>query len=332
MAPEITTTIQMEEYLNLHSISHTSIDPLTAGGTNYSWMITAPDSSKSIVKHATPHLKILPHVSLPIERLEYEANAISTLSGLSLRSLTGDHIGVPTILHFNPKAHVLQIPNVGSRNLVEAFTSPELDMTLLGARIGKFLADLHSLPAELKVGNNQLVKLATQHCTQHLPRVLRERGYDDTVGARILDMLFDGQEDVSCQCHGDFLHSNIVVADSEGPSPKLTVIDWEWTRRGNGVLDVGLFAGEIWLMEYAHGKRGLLGAFLAAYVETRPLDSRDKLLAAARFAAHITYWATQVKWKEAEHSLDMSYRLLQKVLERDILWLRDSPIKRIFLD
>lgn len=58
-----------------------------------------------------------------------------------------------------------------------------------------------------------------------------------------------------------FLPANIVVGDSETPTPQLTVINWKWVRRGSGIFDVGLFAGEVWLAEFFHSWRDLVDCF-----------------------------------------------------------------------
>ncbi|KAF2497087.1 hypothetical protein BU16DRAFT_538205 [Lophium mytilinum] len=314
---DLTTTPKMEEYLRSKHIPFTSLEPLTAGGSNYSWRIIS--SVGSVVKHATPYLKINTAVRLPIERQKFEAEAISVLP------FHGD-IQVPRLLFYDNQAHVLQISDAGSRNLIEAFS--ELDLQTVGARIGQWLAQLHSTPVNI---DNQSVELSSMHLEQHLPGTLRASGHE-ALGEKILSFLFDGEENKSCQCHGDFLPSNIVVADEDTPTPtpQLTVIDWEWARRGNGAFDVGLFAGEVWMMEDFGRKGGLFDAFLAEYVKSRPLSLQDSLIVAARLGVHIIIWAKRGKWGPADVCYTVGVELLQKVLDRDLNWLGHSMVKVLF--
>lgn len=105
----------------------------------------------------------------------------------------------------------------------------------------------------------------------------------------MFERLFNGEERDFCQCHGILLPANIVVGDLETPTPQLAVIDWEWVRRGNGIFDVGLFAGEIWFVEFFRGWRDLVCSFLRSYLEERNLTVEDRIKVAGRFAMHIIY-------------------------------------------
>ena len=52
----------------------------------------------------------------------------------------------------------------------------------------------------------------------------------------------------------------------EGEGTVLSVVDWEITRRGIGATDVAQFAAEAYLLDRFCGGKGLLGAFVEAYV------------------------------------------------------------------
>lgn len=322
---EITATSQMEDYLRGQGIAFTTLVPLNGGGSNYAWRLMAPSS---IVKHATGNLKILPHVSLPIERQYYEAQALHTLPGLLAH--TGTSVHLPRLLHHDPEAHVIQIADVGPCNLSEAFQDTKLDLQSIGERIGSWLASLHAIPPSASPTlNNDSVELATQHCMMHLPGALKRYGHEDTALA-VLKLLYSRPERKTSQCHGDFLPSNIVV-DVKGGKVEtlLSVIDWEWVRHGDAIFDIGLFAGEVWLLERFRGREGLLRGFLGGYIERRTLVEEDALFTAARMAAHVGYWATTDRWggrEECDAVVEWAVEVMRRTLDRDVGWFRNCDI------
>ncbi|OAL53615.1 hypothetical protein IQ07DRAFT_677091 [Pyrenochaeta sp. DS3sAY3a] len=323
---EITETSQMEDYLQGQGIAFTTLVSLNGGGSNYAWrLVDDTSTSSSVIKHATGHLKILPHVTLPIERQYYEAQALQTLPGLLAH--TGTSVHLPRLLHHDPNAHVIQIADVGPCNLSEAFRDPNLDLQSIGVRIGSWLASLHAIPTSATPTlNNDSVELATQHCMMHLPRALKRYGHENTALA-VLKLLYSRPERKTSQCHGDFLPSNIVVdLKSENSEPLLSVIDWEWVRHGNALYDIGLFAGEVWLLERFRRQEGLLRGFLGGYMERRTLGEEDALLTAARMAAHVAYWATTDRWggkDDCDAVVEWAVEVLRRSLDRDVWWLKN---------
>jgi hypothetical protein len=96
-----------------------------------------------------------------------------------------------------------------------------------------------------------------------------------------------------CKCHYIFLPTNIVVGDSETPTPQLAVIDWEWVRRGNDIFEVGFFTGEVLPTEFFHSWRDFADYCSRSYLKERNLTVGYMIKVARRFAMHVVYWATQ---------------------------------------
>jgi Ser/Thr protein kinase RdoA (MazF antagonist) len=185
-------------------------------------------------------------------------------------------------------------------------------------------------------------RAVVQHSARGLGPALRRIGRE-TAAAEAADVIAEflaeeGNKARFGRCHGDFMPLNVIVADGgERSTPELTVIDWEWTKWGNGAFDVGLFAGEAWLLQYFRGKpraKGLLEPFLKAYASERELTDEERWKAAARFAVQITYWPITGKWgrDRIEEVMEIAVDVLQQVARRDTEWLKGSMLGLLFKD
>jgi hypothetical protein len=217
------------------------------------------------------------------------------------------NVHLPVLLHYDAVSHVQHLVPCGVRTLKDAYSDASLDIAGLGRRLGGWLARLHAVRAVPDdFANNTVGQRVSGSGYRNAPGVLDAAGLDSesfrrTV-ARYEKML---NEDIreggaGALCHGDFWHGNVLLpagseedilgvqshgeardkkADEVGdPStvtaeaasayaPRLTVLDWEMSRRGNGATDVGQFAAEAWLLDTFRGGRGLLRAFLSGYAE-----------------------------------------------------------------
>jgi thiamine kinase-like enzyme len=182
--------------------------------------------------------------------------------------------------------------------------------------------------------------------------VLKEYGYDPELGERINEQFGSllQSDDVSV-CHGDFWPGNILLSDttpypsseakdSEGETTqseplKITIVDWEMVRNGNGVSDIGRFSAESFLLDRFRGNKGLLPAFSKAYLEARkePLTWEEQRRIYADFATHIAYWPTRVPWgtkEETKELMKLGVELLEMLEKGDVEELARGPLKAFF--
>lgn len=125
-----------------------------------------------------------------------------------------------------------------------------------------------------------------------LSSVFAKYGFDPSLGDRINAKYGSLIEtDDVCVCHTDMWPGNILIPDDQLEGVKLVVIDWEVARNGDGVTDVGHFAGEAFFLDRLRGGRGLLAAFLKAYVKEKGLlKEMEKGRIAAELGTRVTFW------------------------------------------
>jgi len=213
----------------------------------------------------------------------------------------------------------------GSRTLKAAYKDTTLDIPSLGFKLGSWLANLHlstTTPELRDQFNNQVAKAVYRHNYNNLSIALEEQGYDEALGERINENYGSllASDDV-CVCHGDCWPGNILLSNhAEVKYVKITVVDWEMVRNGNGATDIGQFAAEAWLLDRCHGGRGLLDAFLKGYLEIRKLSKEDCVRVVVQFGTHVGYWPTRVEWGSKEETkaiVGVGSRLLQAVENGD---------------
>ena len=187
---------------------------------------------------------------------------------------------------------------MGSKTLKELYEDPKLDIQNIGESIGRWLARLHTSTTNDEVKrpfDHPVAKSMYRWNYNNLSSVLLKYGFDPTLGERI-NTKYGAllQTDDVCICHGDMWPGNVLFPDFGTGEEKLNfaIIDWEVARLGNGVTDVGHFAGEVWFLDRLRGGRGLLGAFLVGYVGERKLGPGERVRVAAQFGTHVTFWPT----------------------------------------
>jgi 5-methylthioribose kinase len=337
------------QYLTLNGTAFTSVEPIVDGGAvNYIWRVTTISGRSIIVKHAFHHLRRNENFLISVDRMDYEARALRTVP--ELISSNTDHLNVrlPGVVQYDGEQHVLQITDGGSRNLKAAYLDPTLDIKALGARLGHWLANLHTitssssvLPVIKEQFNNVSGKSIYRTFSNNSAASLKKFGYDPQLGERINNKFGALLEtDEVCLSHGDFWPANVVVSDPDltCSTPKLTVIDWEFTRIGNGATDVGQFAAEAWIQEKFSagetGPRGLFEAFLEAYLDKRRLSDEDKLRVAAQFGTHLIYLPGIVPYPAgSQQPLDMmkiGHEILLMVDAGDIQSLKGGVLGLVF--
>lgn len=286
---------EIQEYFVSKNIPVTNIEKLTGGTGNFIWRVTNAQGDTSIIKHAPPFIATYQEVPFDIKRMNFEVKALQKLRAiLPIDPL----INIPTLQFHDDEANVIGLEDVGDKTLKDLYEDPRLDIELLGRRLGLWLARLHSstTTGELKYGfrNETAKKMSAQSWLyEQLAGTLEIYGFDPALGHRISQKYGTSRlNDEACICHGDLNPPNIVFREEHLESGKATVIDWEMARIGNGATDIGQLAAEFYFLDRFRRGRGLLKAFLEAYVAERPLSRSDAVRVAVHFGTHVAFWPT----------------------------------------
>ncbi|CAH0018960.1 unnamed protein product, partial [Clonostachys rhizophaga] len=281
----ITTTSQLIQYLDSKKIAYQHVSQISGGSSNFLWRMTTLSGEDKIVKHAEPFLAGRPATPFPLYRMGLEVHALDIIPRLLASGGQKDAIiRLPTLTSYDKDSHVLILDDMGRDSLHTVYEDPGLDIEMIGEAVGRWLARLHNSTT------SEEIKRKFEHPTarrmyrwnfNNLSSVLERYGYDPAPGER-LNIKYGAllETDELCVCHGDLWPGNILVSgiahQTLAESLRLTVIDWEVARLGNGVTDVAHFAGEAWLLDHLRGGRGLMPAFLHAYLTERPLSDQEK--------------------------------------------------------
>lgn len=287
--------ITLQKYLAARRISATNVEKLTGGTGNFIWRITNAQGLTSIIKLAPPFIATHREVPFDVERMGFEVKALQELPAILP---TDPFISIPALLFHDDKANVIGLEDVGDKTLKDLYEDQRLDVKLLGKKLGTWLARLHSFTSEgeFKYGfrNETAKKMSAQSWLyEQLAGTLEKYGFDPALGNRIYQKYGTSLlNDEVCLCHGDLNPPNIMFRQEDLESGKATVIDWEMARIGNGATDTGQLAAEFYFLDRFRGDRGLLKAFLKAYVAERPLSRSDVVRVAVHFGTHIAFWPT----------------------------------------
>ena len=310
--------------------------------------MTLSSSASIILKHATPYVKINHNIPFPVSRMTFEANAYKKIPQLLPQENGGtDPPVVPELFFFDSEANLLCISDGGLKNLKEAYADPTLDIPTIGRRLGRWLAALHSATKPVDIGDNVAGKTIYRHAYNRLAATLEAPEWGVKDGKELGERANAGfgallATDDECVCHGDFFPANILVRDREvdkntttkrEQSIDLTVVDWEMTRRGNGATDLAQFCAESFLLDRFHGGRGLMDAFLNAYIEAvgGNIGTMFAQRVAVHFGVHLGYWPTRVRWAEQQKTREvvlLGSEILRKAMDGDVRWLREESVLR----
>ena len=278
-------------------------------------------------------------------------------------------VSPPELFDHDTDNHVLVLEDGGPQTLKNAYAQlPAPVIRQVGRAIGRWLATLHFRTSKDKrtrgfAADNHNAKNIYRYPYQNLASTLQEYGVEngeqlgrdvnETFGSLIA-------RDEGMIVHGDFWPGNILVsfpddksqdikdAEREPTSIKLTVVDWELVRWGNGATDVGQFAAEAWLLDHFRGGKGLQQAFLKGYSdEQRRLSlllqdqeegkeesglemalslSLDHTRAAAHMGTHLGFWPARVEWgnrEETKRVIQFGAEILRQALAGDGGWMRE---------
>lgn len=208
-------------------------------------------------------------------RLSTEVRAL-TSPAIAEASRADPSVRVPRVLRTTENGFIMSW--AGEVNLLDAFRGdPSLDMADVGARIGRWLANLQV--AGVKTG-----ACGFERVNPELGRFYNPGGFMDKLvqsvitdgeeSDRILAAL-RGMETVRTLTAWDFRPMNNLLhfaqsEDNKGNKdnrPDIYIVDWELAQFGEAAGDVGMWCVEAMVLEDKHGERGLLSSFLKAYRE-----------------------------------------------------------------
>ncbi|KAL5445511.1 hypothetical protein PMIN06_008050 [Paraphaeosphaeria minitans] len=329
---DLTTERGLSVYLASRSISHTSVSFLTGGTANYVYSVTLPDGSTKIYKHAAPYLHSNTSFAFDPSRMDYEDRVLELLPSLLSSQLPESSVHPVAVHSYDKENKLLCISDGGSRHLKDAYGDPTLDISSIGAALGRWLAALHTCTVATPVSldstsqnlkeNNAIAVSIYRHSYKNLSSAFAEYGdgegniprhadsndllakdielaqqINDEYGSRLA-------HENECICHGDFWPGNVLVkpAAKQGGGVDLTVVDWEMTRRGTSATDTAQFIAESFLLDRFCGDRRLVPAFLNAYFSARPeIPDREWFRRFAIHAGvHIAFWPTRVAWTDRD--------------------------------
>ena len=326
---EITNTEQLKAYLgklgNTALVVNT-LQLLAGGNANFLWRALDRTGKSIIIKHAEPYVKTAPGLSFPVDRMDFENNAMVNLPDL-FDSIS--IVSVAEVYHYDSHDHVLTMEDSGPRTLKEAYTESGLDIPGFGEALGRWLATLHQRSKSTYIGDNQTAKSIYRFAYTHLAGALRKYDQDPSLAEQI-DAQYGShlQTDDECVCHGDFWPGNVLIKD-EG---RLKIVDWEMVRRGCGATDVGQFAAEAHLLDRFRGGRGLRAAFLKGYRVSGKLDHRFLKRVAIHMGVHLAFWSTRVSWgtdKEIKEIVEVGCNLMRLAIGEDESWLAGSLLSEL---
>lgn len=329
------TISEVEAYLQARAIAFESVKELTDGTANYVFLVSTSNAGQFILKHAEPFVKFNTAILFSISRMMHEARALQTIPELLPTTIRQLNVHLPSLYHQDTTQHVLHISYGGPENLKTAFTESTLDLQSIGRRLGLWLSQLHRSSTATAIGttldnNNDAAVQIYGHCYRNLSTVLKSFGFDESIGSLVLiryGQLLETDND--CICHGDFWTGNILLAiDTTGSiTPRLTVIDWEMTRRGCGATDVGQFAAEAYLLEHFRGRQGLLSTFLQGYAEASVLSNQFVKRIVVHFGTHLAFWPSHAGWgsrSQIREVMETAIEYIQRADSEDWVWLKAS--------
>jgi hypothetical protein len=342
---DLTSEKGISAYLTSIDIEHSDVKLLTGGTANFVYRVTLSSGKTTVYKHAAPYLHSNTSFSFDPARMDYEAHVLKIIPSLVQAQAPLSIVHAASVGHYDSGNKVLCMEDGGKRHLKDAYTDPSIDISRVGTELGSWLAAVHTSTTRVSLSltpdnNNLEVNNATgvsvyRYAYANLATALEE--YCDTkseiqsqshaINSQDISLAQEINDDYGsrlayeneCICHGDFWPGNVLVrSKSEAPSSdiqsttaagsdlKLTVVDWEMTRRGTSATDVAQFCAEAFLLDRFRGGRGLLRGFLNAYLTARFKHGRECFdrewvrRMAIHWGVHVAFWPTRVEWADRE--------------------------------
>ena len=340
---DLTNEKGISAYLTSIGVEHSKLDLLTGGTANYVYRVTLLSGVSIIYKHAAPYLRSNTLFSFEPARMDYEARVLEILPSLIKAHVPLSIVHAVSMRHYDSGKKLLSMEDGGTKHLKDAYTDSSLDISLIGKELGLWLAAVHTSTTNVSLSltpdNDDLeennatgvsiyryayTNLATAFAEHSSPEQ-ETRNQVNAFTSRDIDLAQEINDSYGsrlayeneCICHGDFWPGNVLVGSKRDALPfdtqsgvemgsdiKLTVVDWEMTRRGTSATDVAQFCAEAFLLDRFQGDRGLLSVFLNTYLVAR-LKYRKEFLdkewfrrLAVHWGVHIAFWPTRVEWTD----------------------------------
>ncbi|KZL80652.1 hypothetical protein CI238_08319 [Colletotrichum incanum] len=339
----------VDEYLREHDIIATKVTPLEGGTSCYLWRLdglkdaecspqSTPLSKPAVLKCADSVAKGGP-VAVDPNRLQTEVKALRSTAVAEACSQEPS-VQVVSVLRETHNGIIMSwAGDTDLRNLYKTDTST--DFSIIGERLGKWLAFLHlagiaSGPGELDSRHETLEKLFSG------PGGMEEQAIKSALCAeddieRVLK-LSRTPSLVQTVTPWDFRPSNIVlsVPREEEALPVMTVVDWELCHYGDPINDLRMWVAEVIIMEAQHGNRGLVSSFLAAYkthAGSSIIDRNFIRKVAVAVGVFLLYFIGQGAelWgfteKDSQEWTGKAIEYLKAGADDNVAWLSQSPLK-----
>ena len=218
---------------------------LSGGNINNVWRVDG-DPDSLIAKHAPPHIATNPDVPLSIERLSFEAKALSLFSsGGQLASLARHQIRPPELLAFDPDRSLLLMEDVEAFAELNWVPTESISPKKTGQRLGQFIGNLHRKTfmdhelrntfANLEI---QKVRYQLQYEPAHEYGNWNDASTKTKIKKRSRDLGERLQDTGTCLVMGDLWPQSVLV----NKSSDIRLIDWEFAHYGRPLQDIGHFA------------------------------------------------------------------------------------------
>jgi len=218
---------------------------LSGGNINNVWRVDG-DPDSLIAKHAPPHIATNPDVPLSIERLSFEAKALSLFSsGGQLASLARHQIRLPELIAFDPDRSLLLMEDVEAFAELNWVPTESISPKKTGQRLGQFIGNLHRktfMDHELRNTFANFEIQQVRHQLQYEPAHEYGNWNDASTKTKIKKRSRDLGERLqgtgTCLVMGDLWPPSILV----NKESDIRLIDWEFVHFGRPLQDIGHFA------------------------------------------------------------------------------------------
>lgn len=323
----------LEACLRAADISIKNVTPLTGGLVNYVWRITDNAERAFILKHAEAALKLNASISSDPARLAHEARGMQAQEVRDACAAV-EGVSVPEVVSYNNKLHTLITTDGGNESLAAAYEAGRLDMVDVAERLAKWTAALHTATKDVPLGvwENELAESVSMTAANGMPDCMERLGYSREIGETARDEYFALQpEERVCCVQGDLRPGNILVGEND----VLSIIDWEDSRRQSPAIDLRLFAAQAYLLDFLHGERGLLDAFLRTYKQLAGdvCSERVARRTAVMFGGFLVFWLPQMDLCSAAQSDELARygaEVVDRAIAWDVAWLKSSRLGPLF--
>ncbi|POS75829.1 hypothetical protein DHEL01_v205782 [Diaporthe helianthi] len=340
----------IDEYLRENDISCDDAIPLNTGTSCYLWRLEGlrgPDvlvnghtaGKPAIMKCAdsTPKDQAFP---VAADRLAVEVKALKS-AAVAEACRQEPSVRVPVVLRATTNGFIMS--DVGHTDLWTAYKADKsIDASAIGARLGRWLAHLHR--AGIAQGQDGWKDMNDELRKFYVPGGIAESFVYAAVSSheareRIMSAL-RAPPGARTLTPWDFRPMNVVLRANEHDrsAPDLAVVDWELCHYGDPADDVRMWFSEVLLLESRYGDRGMLSSFLSEYgKQAGPgiLDQEFVCRVALSAGVYILFImaVNPGVWDctdtDAELWKDKALKYIQAGVERDLAWLRSTPLTHL---